>query len=108
MPCTISTSETFYYSIERLKCLYLIVIYIRIACVGPMSIPYQNQHSAHTPSNKSSGLLATESLKDMFSKEEYRKYAISPYIGKSWSKLTTNVFVAFLFWVIFLLHHFFV
>jgi hypothetical protein len=30
----------------------------------------------------------------------------SPHSGKTWFKLTTNVFVAFFFWVIFILHHY--
>jgi hypothetical protein len=46
------------------------------------------------------------SLKDMFTAEEYRKCASSPHIEKTWYKMTSDVFVAFLFWVIFLLSPF--
>jgi hypothetical protein len=54
---------------------------------------------------KAVGCQPLESLKDMLTEEEYRKCATSPHIGKTWFKLTTDVFVGFLFWVIFLLHH---
>jgi hypothetical protein len=47
-----------------------------------------------------------ESLKDLVTEEEYRKCAISLHIGKTWFKLTIDVFVAIFFWVIFLFHHF--
>ena len=46
-----------------------------------------------------------ESLKDLLTKEVYEKYTNNLHIGKTWFKLTTNVFVAFLFQVLFLLHH---
>jgi hypothetical protein len=51
--------------------------------------------------------LTLESLKDMLTEEEYRKCATSPHIEKTWYKMTSDVFVAFLFRVIFLLSHFF-
>jgi hypothetical protein len=47
-----------------------------------------------------------ESFRDLLTEEEYQKYALSPHIGKTWFKLTINVFVAFLFWVIFIFHIF--
>jgi hypothetical protein len=39
--------------------------------------------------------------------KEYNKCANNPHIGKTWFKLTIDVFAAFLFWVFFLLHHLF-
>jgi hypothetical protein len=48
-----------------------------------------------------------ESLKDMLIEEEFKKCASSPHIKKTWYKMTSDVFVAFLFRIIFLLSHFF-
>jgi hypothetical protein len=56
---------------------------------------------------KEVGIQPLESLKDMLTKEEYRKCTSSPHIEKTWYKMTSNVFIAFLFQVIFLLSHFF-
>jgi hypothetical protein len=49
---------------------------------------------------KGVGSQPLESLKDMLTKEEFRKCASSPHIEKTWYKMTSDVFVAFLFWVI--------
>jgi hypothetical protein len=73
-----------------------------------------NEHS-HVKTNmvhtlhlvKGVGIQPLESLKDMLTKEEYKKCASSPHIEKTWYKMTSDVFVAFLFRVIFLLSHFF-
>jgi hypothetical protein len=51
------------------------------------------------------GSLTLESLKDMLTEEEHRKCTTSPHIEKTWYKMTSDVFVAFLFRVIFLLSH---
>jgi hypothetical protein len=51
------------------------------------------------------GSQPLESLKDMLTKEEFRKCANSTHIEKTWYKMTSDVFVAFLFQVIFLLLH---
>jgi hypothetical protein len=71
-----------------------------------------NEHS-HVKTNmvhtlhrvKGVGSLILESLKAMLTEEEHRKCATSPHIEKTWYKKTSDVFVAFLFWVIFLLSH---
>jgi hypothetical protein len=52
---------------------------------------------------KGVGFQPLESLKDMLIEEEFRKCASSPHIEKTWYKMTSDVFVAFLFQVIFLL-----
>jgi hypothetical protein len=54
---------------------------------------------------KGVGSQPLESLKDMLTKEEFRKCTSSPHIEKTWYKMTSDVFVAFLFRVIFLLSH---
>jgi hypothetical protein len=46
---------------------------------------------------KALGSLLLETLKEMLSEEDYRKCASSPHIGKTWFKMTIDVFVAFLF-----------
>jgi hypothetical protein len=51
------------------------------------------------------GSQPLDSFKDLLTEEEFRKCTNSPHLGKTWFKLTTNVFVSFLFWVIFILHH---
>jgi hypothetical protein len=55
---------------------------------------------------KGVGSQPLESLKDMLIEEEFRKCANnSPHIEKTWYKMTSDVFVAFLFRVIFLFSH---
>jgi hypothetical protein len=54
---------------------------------------------------KEVGSLTLESLKDMLTEEEHKKCATSPHIKKTWYKMTSDVFVAFLFRVIFLFSH---
>jgi hypothetical protein len=51
------------------------------------------------------GCQPLKSLKDWLIEEKYRKCTNSPHIEKIWFKLTTDVFVAFLFWIIILLNH---
>jgi hypothetical protein len=71
-----------------------------------------NEHS-HVKTNmvhtlhrvKEVGSQPLQSLKDMLTEEEFRKCASSPHIEKTWYKMTSNVFIAFLFRVIFLLSH---
>jgi hypothetical protein len=46
---------------------------------------------------KALGSLPLETLKEMLSEEDYRKCASSPHIGKTWFKMTIDVFIAFLF-----------
>ena len=46
------------------------------------------------------------SLKIWLTKEEYKRCVNSPYTEKTWYSLTTDVFVALLFRVIFLLTHY--
>jgi hypothetical protein len=48
---------------------------------------------------KATGIQPLESLKDLFTEEEYKKYKSSPIHGKTWFELTSDVFVAFLFQV---------
>jgi hypothetical protein len=72
-----------------------------------------NEHS-HVKTNmvhtlhrvKGMGSQPIQSLKDILTTEEYKKCASSPYIEKTWYKMTLDVFVAFLFRAIFLLSHF--
>jgi hypothetical protein len=54
---------------------------------------------------KGMGSQPFESLKDMLTEEEFRKCVSSPHIEKTWYKMTSDVFVAFIFRVIFLLSH---
>jgi hypothetical protein len=54
---------------------------------------------------KSVGCMPLESLKIWLTEDEYRRCANSPYIEKTWYKLTTDVFIALLFRVILLLNH---
>jgi hypothetical protein len=56
---------------------------------------------------KSVDCMPLESLKIWLTEEEYRRYANSPYIEKTWFNLTFDVFVALLFRVIILLNHYF-
>jgi hypothetical protein len=52
----------------------------------------------HTPyRGKALGSLPLETLKEMLNEEDYRKCASSPHIGKTWFKMTIDVFIAFLF-----------
>jgi hypothetical protein len=39
MPCTISISETLYYSFRSLRFPFLNVTYYHVACLGPMNTP---------------------------------------------------------------------
>jgi hypothetical protein len=56
---------------------------------------------------KAVGCQLLESLKGLLIEEEYRKCTNSLHIEKTWYKLTTDVFVVFLFWVTILLNHYF-
>jgi hypothetical protein len=56
---------------------------------------------------KGVGTQPLESLKVMLIDDEFRKCASSPHIKKTWYKMTSDVFVVFFFWVIFLLSHIF-
>ena len=55
---------------------------------------------------KGLGSLSLDSLKDLLTEEEYKKCVMSPHIERTWYKMTSDVFVSFLFRVIFLLLHF--
>jgi hypothetical protein len=44
--------------------------------------------------------MPLESLKIWLTEEEYKRCANSPYTGKTWYPLTTDVFIALLFRVI--------
>jgi hypothetical protein len=46
---------------------------------------------------KALGSLPLEILKEMLDEEDFRKCASSPHIGKTWFKMTIDVFSAFLF-----------
>jgi hypothetical protein len=50
------------------------------------------------------GTQLLDSFKDLLTKEDFRKCTNSPHIGKTWFKFTTDVFVAYLFRVLFILH----
>ena len=64
-------------------------------------------HILHRVKAMDSQPLESESFRDLLIEMEYQKYALSPHIGKTWFKLTINVVVTFLFWVIFILHYIF-
>jgi hypothetical protein len=51
------------------------------------------------------GSMPLESFKDLLTEEEFRKCANSPHLGKAWFKLTSEVFISYLFRVIFILQH---
>jgi hypothetical protein len=41
----------------------------------------------------------------LLTEEEFRKCASNPHLGKAWFMLTSEVFISYLFRVIFILHH---
>jgi hypothetical protein len=43
------------------------------------------------------GSQPLESYKDFFTEEEFQRCALNTQIGKTWYKLTIDVFVAFIF-----------
>jgi hypothetical protein len=51
---------------------------------------------------KAVGSQSLESFKGMFTEEEFRRYEINPQLGKTWFKLTTDIFIAFLYRVKFI------
>jgi hypothetical protein len=53
-------------------------------------------HTLH--SVKAVGIQPFQSFNDLFTEEEFRRCDLSLKIGKTWYKLTTDVFVAFFFW----------
>jgi hypothetical protein len=55
---------------------------------------------------KGLGSLSLDSLKDLLTEEEHKKCVMSPHIERTWYKMTSDVFVSFLFRVIFLLLRF--
>jgi hypothetical protein len=79
----------------------------------PLNFFYRSNEHSHVKTNmvhtlhrvKGVGFQPFGSLKDMLTEEEFRKCASSPHIEKTWYKMTSDVFVAFLFRVIFLLSH---
>jgi hypothetical protein len=51
------------------------------------------------------GIQPLDSMKELLTVEEHQRCVQSPQLGKTWFKMTTDVFVAFLFQVTFLLLH---
>jgi hypothetical protein len=49
--------------------------------------------------------MSLDNFKDLLTEEEFRKCASNPHLGKAWFKLTSEVFISYLFRVIFILHH---
>ena len=105
MSCMTSTSNFLYYncgSSNFLKLLFLLSL-----CT------YRSNEHFHVKTNmvhtlyrvKSVGCIPLVSLKIWLTEEEYRRCLNSPHINKTWYPLTTDVFVALLFRVIFLLTH---
>jgi hypothetical protein len=74
---------------------------------------YRSTEHSHVRTNmvhtfhqvKAVGSQPLESFKDLLTEEEFRKCANNPHLGKAWFKLTSNVFVLYLFRVIFILQH---
>jgi hypothetical protein len=56
---------------------------------------------------KAVGSMPLDSFKDLLTEEEFRKCASNPHLGKAWFQLTSEVFISYLFWVIFILQHLF-
>jgi hypothetical protein len=56
---------------------------------------------------KSVGCMPLESLKIWLTEDEYRRCANSPYIERTWYKLTTDVFIALLFRINLLPYYYF-
>jgi hypothetical protein len=54
---------------------------------------------------KGLGSLSLDSLKDLLTEEEHKKCVMSPHIERTWYKMTSDVFISFLFRVIFSLQH---
>ena len=54
---------------------------------------------------KAMGSMPLESFKDLLVEEEFRKYTNNPHLKKAWFKLTSEVFILYFFWVIFILQH---
>jgi hypothetical protein len=54
---------------------------------------------------KAMGSMPLESSKDLFIEEEFRKCANNLHLKKAWFKLTSEVFILYFFWVIFILQH---
>ena len=77
---------------------------------------YKSSEHSHVKTNmvhtlhqiKAMDCQPLESIKDLLTKEECKKYANNPYIKKTWYKLATNVFVAFIFWITILFNHYFI
>jgi hypothetical protein len=54
---------------------------------------------------KAVGSMPLDNFKDLLTEKEFRKYASNPHLGKAWFKLTSEVFISYLFRVIFILQH---
>jgi hypothetical protein len=54
---------------------------------------------------KAVGSMPLDNFKNLLTEEEFRKCASNPHLGKAWFKLTSEVFISYLFRVIFILHH---
>jgi hypothetical protein len=54
---------------------------------------------------KAVGSMPLDSFKDLLIEEEFRKCASNPHLGKAWFKLTSEMFISYLFRVIFILQH---
>jgi hypothetical protein len=54
---------------------------------------------------KAVGSMPLDSFKDLLTKEEFKKCASNPHLGKAWFKLISEVFIFYLFRVIFILQH---
>jgi hypothetical protein len=53
---------------------------------------------------KSVGSQPLENFKDLLTEEEYRRCQSNLQLGKTWFKMTTNVFISYLFRVRFKMH----
>jgi hypothetical protein len=54
---------------------------------------------------KTMGSMPLDSFKDLLTEEEFRKCTSNPHLRKAWFKLTTEVFISYLFRVMFILQH---
>jgi hypothetical protein len=76
------------------------------------SMIYRSTEHFHVKTNivhtlhqvKAFGSQPLDTFKGMLTEDEFRRCESNPQLGKIWFKLTTDIFIAFLFWVKFIIH----
>jgi hypothetical protein len=106
MPCMTSTSETINSTSQSSLCLSIYWSLLSQCLCRSTEYSHVKTNVVHTLHRvKAVGSQPLESFKDLFTEEEFRRCSQSPHSRKIWFKLTTNVFVAFFFSVIYKLNH---